>query len=223
MKITDAAQQEKAGLEDVLIELLYTRYPDLVFHGGTAIWRCYGGNRYSRDLDFYYKPKSPDEDSYKELIKFFKEAGFAMKGKNYNRETRTMQFLVEGSTKMKVDMNLGYKKGTDAEYTKVDGSRIVVISLTPEELLNEKMDAYEDKLHSKDQTKQPEAHDLYDIYFLTGIIEGASTQSRKRAGALIKEIGDRQPGDMGSLGHMMLSGVAPTFKLMVEKIEKWAK
>ncbi|MDE1825955.1 MAG: nucleotidyl transferase AbiEii/AbiGii toxin family protein [Candidatus Micrarchaeota archaeon] len=223
MKITDKAQLEKAVLEDVLMELLYTRYPDLVFHGGTAIWRCYGGNRYSRDLDFYYKPGSAGEDSYKELIKFFKEAGFAMKGKSYNRETRTMQFLVEGSTKMKVDLNLGYKKGTAAEYTKVDGSKTVVVSLTPEELLNEKMDAYEDKLRSKDQKKQPEAHDLYDIYFLTGIIENGSAASRKRTGALLKEIGDRQPEDIGSLGHLMLSGIAPTFELMVEKIDKWSK
>lgn len=223
MEIADETQLGKARLEDVLIELLYSRYPNLVFHGGTAIWRCYGGNRYSRDLDFYYKAKSPEEDSYKEVAMFFKEAGFVIKSKSYSRATHTMQFLVEGSTKMKVDMNLNYKKGIATEYTKVDGSKIVVISLTPEELLNEKIDAYWDKLRSADRMRQPEAQDLYDIYFLTGIIERPSAASKKRLGKLIKEIGEREPEGIRSLGHIMLHGIEPTFELMAAKIREWTK
>ena len=46
ININDSVMREKAKLEDVLIELLYSEYKSLTFHGGTAIWRCYGGNRF---------------------------------------------------------------------------------------------------------------------------------------------------------------------------------
>jgi len=44
---------EIAFLQDEVVEILYAIESRLVLHGGTAVWRCYGGNRLSEDLDFY--------------------------------------------------------------------------------------------------------------------------------------------------------------------------
>ena len=86
MEIKEASQLEKAKLEDTVIELLYSRHKDLVLHGGTSIWRCYSGNRFSRDLDFYMKVSSKAERMlrYGELPEFFKEHSFSIKEKGYN-------------------------------------------------------------------------------------------------------------------------------------------
>jgi hypothetical protein len=40
-----------AYAQDLLVIELYSVIPDTVLHGGTVIWRCYGGNRFSEDID----------------------------------------------------------------------------------------------------------------------------------------------------------------------------
>ncbi len=222
MELPDADKRAKAVWEDVLVELLYNKYKDLVFHGGTAIWRCYGGNRFSRDIDFYYnaKSKSPKECN-KEFSNFFKEREFTLKKRSYNRDTKTMQFLVQARDKMKVDINLGYKKGSPADYTRMDGSKSVVLALKPIELLNEKIDAYSDKLSHPSSIKQPEAQDLYDIYYLTTIIKERSAATAARLGKLLESIDEDQPPDMPGLGNLIISGIAPTFGFMIESIRSW--
>ncbi len=226
MRLEYADQLEKAKMEDILIETLYGTYQDLVFHGGTAIWRCYGGNRFSRDLDFYYRIKADQDRSsaYKEMQEFLKGKGFVVKSSSYNRYTDTFGIVVEGNTrvKMKTDMNFGYKKGIPVEYLNVDDSKIIVLSLRPEELLNEKLGAYEDKLYNSSEIKKPEAHDLYDIYYLTSLIASPSESSVARVQRLMKEIRGRPPSDMRSLGRLILSGVSPTFDFLMEKITKWS-
>jgi predicted nucleotidyltransferase component of viral defense system len=223
MEIRDQSQLEKAKLEDTLVELLYSRYDSLVFHGGTSIWRCLGGNRFSRDIDFYLDAKTSKERMlhYKELSEFLKESGFLVKEKGYENSTDTMHFLVESNTKMKVDINFKYKKGARAEYTKVDDSKIVVLSLSPSELLNEKIAAYNDKLNSTKEFKHPEAQDLYDIYYLVSLIKRGDERTVKDLRSLVGLIKEDQPPNMSSLGHLILAGLPPSFGLMMERIKKW--
>jgi predicted nucleotidyltransferase component of viral defense system len=222
MEFHDKEKEEKAKLEDVLAEVLYSNYKGLVFHGGTCIWRCYKGNRFSRDLDFYYAggKKTPSE-CYREFSGFFTENGFAVKSKSYSRETNTMQFLVESTRKMKVDINLNYKKGCTVEYLRVDGSRMVVLALSPLELLNEKIDAYNDKLFVKSQFKEPEAQDLYDIYYLTSIIS-KDDKTAARLGKLIQALKGNPPKNINNLQSLILSGLAPTFEMMIDSIRSWS-
>src|SRR3989338_8635212 len=47
-----------AELQDIVVETVYSLEENAVLHGGTAIWRCFTGNRFSEDLDFYLKPKA---------------------------------------------------------------------------------------------------------------------------------------------------------------------
>ena len=206
-------QLEKAKLEDVLVELLYGKYKELVFHGGTAIWRCYSGNRFSRDIDFYIGGRTEAGPLLTEISDFLKERG-------YDGKTRTMHLLVESTTKMKIDLNLKPKKGAPVEYTRVDGSKMVVLSLTPEELLEEKIEACEDKRRGGG-FKQAEVQDFYDIYHLTALCS-RKPQTARRLAALIEEAEKDPPRNVRSLDHLILSGAAPSFEFMVKKIKEWA-
>ena len=43
-----------AELQYEVIDIIYNRVePDATLYGGTAIWRCYGGNRFSEDIHIY--------------------------------------------------------------------------------------------------------------------------------------------------------------------------
>jgi len=224
MEIRDTAQLEKAKLEDLLVEILYSRYPKLVLHGGTAIWRCYSGNRFSRDLDFYMESKTSAEKMlhYREISKSLQGYGFVLKEKGYSSSTDAMHFTVElAGTKMKVDINFRYKKGTMVDYTKLDGGIIAVLSLSPIELLNEKIEAYMDKLDNYAKFRHPEAHDLYDIWYLVSLIKKADPETVKRLKKLIGRIENNPPSDMSSLGHLIIAGLAPSFELMIKSIQRW--
>jgi predicted nucleotidyltransferase component of viral defense system len=222
MYIKNNEQLEKAKLEDTIVELLYGKYGDLVLHGGTAIWRCYSGNRFSRDIDFYQKVSEKDKHSnYREISEFLKDCGFSIKEKGYNNATDTMHFLVESNAKMKIDINFKYKNGIPAEYKKVDDSRIMVLSLAPEELLNEKIDVYNYKLQNTSNQNQPEVQDLYDLYYLITLIKGKEITKRNLR-ELLKHIRKKPPSNMRSLDHLILAGLPPTFEFMIEKLMEWA-
>ena len=45
-----------AALQDIVVENVYSLEENAVLHGETAIWRCFDGNRFSEDLDFYMNP-----------------------------------------------------------------------------------------------------------------------------------------------------------------------
>lgn len=53
LKLKRKIQKDIAYAQDIIIEELYTFFSTAVLHGGTAIWRCYNGNRFSEDIDFY--------------------------------------------------------------------------------------------------------------------------------------------------------------------------
>ena len=43
-----------AELQDYVIDIIYDYFhPDALLYGGTAIWRCFGGMRFSDDLGLY--------------------------------------------------------------------------------------------------------------------------------------------------------------------------
>ena len=55
LKLKKATHREIAKAQDLIVETLYEVFETAVFHGGTAIWRCYKGNRFSEDIDIYMK------------------------------------------------------------------------------------------------------------------------------------------------------------------------
>jgi len=47
LKLKKKSEKEIAYAQDIVVGELYKFFPDAVIHGGTAIWRCYQGNRFS--------------------------------------------------------------------------------------------------------------------------------------------------------------------------------
>jgi predicted nucleotidyltransferase component of viral defense system len=47
--------------QDILIIKMYEKFANAVIRGGTTIWRCYGSNRFSEDVDVYLPLKNKNK------------------------------------------------------------------------------------------------------------------------------------------------------------------
>ena len=53
LKLKKSSQKEIAKAQDLIVEEIYKIFDKAIIHGGTSIWRCYNGNRFSEDIDMY--------------------------------------------------------------------------------------------------------------------------------------------------------------------------
>ncbi|MBM3309818.1 MAG: hypothetical protein FJY77_06125, partial [Candidatus Altiarchaeales archaeon] len=49
LRLKKQAHKKVAEAQDIIVRELYNVFDNAVLHGGTAIWRCYQGNRFSED------------------------------------------------------------------------------------------------------------------------------------------------------------------------------
>ena len=54
-RLKKGSHREVARAQDLIVREMVNIIGDSVLHGGTAIWRCYNGNRFSEDIDAYLK------------------------------------------------------------------------------------------------------------------------------------------------------------------------
>ena len=73
LKLRKKEHKRIAYIQDILVEELYTLFPEAIIHGGTAIWRCYNGNRFSEDVDVYL---SRDVERINSFFGLLKQRGF---------------------------------------------------------------------------------------------------------------------------------------------------
>ncbi len=219
MEITNGAQLRRALLEDNLVDLILKHYGDFVMHGGTAIWRCYGGNRFSRDVDFYSNLEPSAESSFqKRFHKLLVDSGYPIREEKYNNRTKTLHVILRGlDTTGKLDITFVAVKGAVAEYTRVDGSKRIIHALGPEALINEKMDAY----ISKYEVGEHEAQDLYDMCILKDRLGKPSNTTLRRLSEFLAKVGEAPPKDERVLKQLVLSGGAPDFKGMIGLLQGW--
>ncbi len=219
MEILDAVQRNRAVLEDDALDLLVKNYDAFVMHGGTAVWRCYGGNRFSRDLDFYSNLDASEESRLqKEIHELLVENDYPVREEKYNNKTNTLHIIFRGNgTTGKFDITFGKADGHAVEYMRVDGSRKMILALGPGELLVEKIDTY----LSKYVNGAEEIHDLYDIMVLKDKIGKPSKEICRKIDAFLTKIKDRPPKNEKDLRQLILSGAAPSFKDMIGILERW--
>ncbi|HII53587.1 TPA: nucleotidyl transferase AbiEii/AbiGii toxin family protein [Candidatus Micrarchaeota archaeon] len=193
---------EIALLQDELIELLYAIDNRLVLHGGTAIWRCYGGNRFSEDLNFYCK------DTHR-IEKFFIEK---VKEQNLEvlkfKKTENLIFckVSNGNTIARVEINFAAgKKAIASPYERTDGTFMDVLTLTEGKLILEKMEAYKNRRFIRD---------MYDIYHLSNYTQADSKVMRKFLDSI------PQPVDEKNLKTLVYSGAIPTFRQMLDSLKR---
>lgn len=196
---------EIARLQDIVVEVLYRVMPDTVLHGGTSIWRCYSGSRFSEDIDVYLERNIEKIDA---LFGEFAAAGFAVIKKRV-KENSLYSTLVFNGTEIRLEAVFKKVRGIVKEYETYEGILINVYTLLPEELIIEKVDAY---------LKRRKIRDLYDIFFLLRHVKEIQKIKPKLKELFAKF---KEPEDEKELAVLVLYGVAPKREEMLEYIRRW--
>jgi predicted nucleotidyltransferase component of viral defense system len=196
-------QLKKARLQDAVIKIIFNTVQDGVFHGGTAIWRCFGGKRFSKDIDIYIAKGS----SIRRVLNRLSQSGFDVKKDSQRRST--LFYTIKNSTDVSLQINKVAINGEIFPYVEADGTMMDVYSLAPEALIYEKIAAYKDRRLERD---------LYDIKILT-----ASTVDKAKIAHKLKDFlsGIERPKDRGALKNLIYEGLVPTFDELVTYLERW--
>lgn len=196
---------ELAMLQDEVIDIVYTICEEdhPVLHGGTAIWRCYDGKRFSEDLDFYGNVESGFEQKLKKVLE---SRGLILA--KYKKTANTV-FAKISNNNTTVKLEITTRKApekTIKQYKKTNGSTIDIYTLSPEILIYEKMGAYKGRRYIRD---------IYDVYYLSSFVEKID---KKKIMEFLDKI--EPPIDEKNLRTLIYLGLAPSFKEMVEKLKR---
>ena len=196
--------------QDILVMEIYDNFPTAVIHGGTAIWRCYGSNRFSEDVDVYLMPASRRSDMQGFLV------GLKGKGLTVDRfkDTDGMIFAKLHFMGVVVRCEILFKHVKDyvvKQFEMSDGNSILVNTLRPEQMIRAKISAY---------TGRRKVRDLYDIFFLLKFVE----RKKELRGLLAKLVNEfQEPEDERELKALIISGSVPTVDDMLELVRAWVK
>ncbi|MCW1294638.1 MAG: nucleotidyl transferase AbiEii/AbiGii toxin family protein, partial [Candidatus Parvarchaeum sp.] len=128
------------------------------------------------------------------------------------RQTESTLFsqISDNNAKMSLEITRKNVKGTLKAYQKVNGNQIDVLTLRPEELLLEKMAAYNDRL---------KVRDIYDVYFLSRFVNDRNVKDSVKT--YLSKI--KKPVDENDLKAIIYEGKVPTFEEMLEVLNAWAR
>ena len=205
LRLKKGIHKDIALAQDILIQELYNVFNDAVLHGGTAIWRCYKGNRFSEDLDLYLKR---DLEKINLLFNNLNKRGFIIIKKKIG-ENSLYSELKNNRTSVRFEALFKKVDGVLKEYETSEGNLITVYALTPEQLINEKIDAYSGRLKIRD---------LYDIFFLLRHVKDKGKISLKIK-KLVKEF--KKPIDENELKVLILEGIVPDVDKMLDYIKNY--
>lgn len=210
LKLKKLRHREVAKAQDLIIEELYAHFDRAVLHGGTAIWRCYKGNRFSEDIDVYLPRNRKALDTFFEGLR---KRGFGVKKKKISERSL---FSVLELNKVIVRVEAIFKEisGSLKEYETAEGNLITVYTLRPEQLIQEKTNAYINRLKIRD---------LYDIFFLLRHV-----QNKEEVLPLLKLFVNKwkPPLDEKDLRVLIIEGIVPDCAQMLEYIKnvvQWEK
>ncbi len=195
---------EIGRLQDEVMDIVYLLEEKAVLHGGTALWRCYAGNRFSEDLDFYLKA---DEKFRKEFERKLKSRGLKLL-KYKKTENAVYSKISDGNVEVRFEAALRKAKGFEVkEYERIDGTYSNVFTLPAEKLLEEKIQAY---------LNRKLIRDLYDVFMLSSFVE-----NKKEIKEFLKKV--PEPIDEKNLKIIVFSGAVPSFEQMVLALKRRAK
>ncbi|MEK6898628.1 MAG: nucleotidyl transferase AbiEii/AbiGii toxin family protein [Nanoarchaeota archaeon] len=194
-----------AYVQDIIMKEVYSVFNDAILHGGTAIWRCYNGKRFSEDLDFYL-PK--ERKKIEVLFENLKRRGFIIKKQKISEQSVYSELELE---RVSVRLEATFQKvsGVICDFELSDGNFISIYSLTIEQFITEKSETY---------LKRLKVRDLWDIFFLLKNVE--NLHKLKVLENLIRLY--KKPIDEENLQAILLEGIVPSAKEMIEYIKrKW--
>ncbi len=196
LRLKKSKQKEIAGAQDIVIEELYKVFDKAVLHGGTALWRCYNGNRFSEDIDVYIPG---DLEKINLLFENLKIRGFNLEKKKIGENSIYSNLKLDGVS-VRFEALFKKTKGTLKEYEKIDGNSTTIYTLTPEEMIKEKINTY---------IKRRKVRDIYDVFFLLRYIE-MNKEIKEQLNKLIKKF--EKPIDEKELSVLIFEGLSPGLK-----------
>jgi len=207
LRLKKKAEREIAYAQDVIVGELYKFFPDAVIHGGTGIWRCYQGNRFSEDVDVYIpKDLSRIEDFFKSL----EAKGFKIIKKRI-KENSIYSELEFNNAATRFEATFQSKKAISKKYETSESFFINVSTLSPEDLIIEKVETY---------LKRRKIRDLYDICSLLNYVE-----NRNLIKNYLKKLIENyeKPKDEENLANILILGAVPSSNELLVEIRRWAK
>ena len=207
LRLRKEIHKKIAEAQDLIVQEMLNSFDNVVLHGGTAIWRGYKGNRFSEDIDVYI-PK--DINKINLFFKNLEKKGFIVKKKRI-KENSLFSDLQFNRVSVKFEALFKNVKGVLKDYETIEGNYIVLYSLTPEELIAEKVDAY---------IKRLKIRDIYDIFFLLKYVEDKN-KIKMQIQKLFKEF--KSPVDEKELRILVLEGIAPNYKEILDYLKRWEK
>lgn len=205
VRLKREAHRKIALAQDLIVKEVYSVFNKAVLHGGTAIWRCYSGKRFSEDLDFYL-PK--DKEGIERLFDRLKLRGFEIKKKKISENSIYSELALD-RTSVRLEATFQNISGIICDYEMSDGIFISIYSLTPEAFLAEKINTY---------LKRLKVRDLWDVFFLLKSVD--NQKKIKEIISLIKHY--KKPVDEENLRTILLDGIVPSAEEMIEYIQrKW--
>ncbi len=201
--------QELSKFQDMVVTTLYQIDSGLILHGGTAIWRCFSGSRFSSDIDAYISSKTELEG----LKTGIRAAAASQEIKVEKvKDTGNLIFLAfsSGNTYLKVEMNYATKHVSTVatRFEKVDGTYTEILTLSPEDLILEKIAAYSDRKFIRD---------IYDIYILSDYVKNVE-KIKKAVLEFTSKI--ERPTNEKDLASLIYTGPVPSFNSMMEHVQR---
>lgn len=208
LKLKKKKEKDIAYAQDIMVEELYNFFPKAIIHGGTAIWRCYNGNRFSEDVDVYI---NRDVEKIEEFFSFLVRRGFKILKKRI-KENSVYSELTFNSIPARFEATFQVKKAVFKKYETSESFFINVYTLSPEDLIIEKVNTY---------LKRKKIRDLYDIHFLLNCAETERIKVKAHILNLIKNF--TEPVDEKNLKAIIIVGAIPNSKQLLEGIRRWVK
>lgn len=197
-----------AMAQDLLTIEIYGNFPEAIIHGGTAIWRCYGGNRFSEDVDVYLPKKYRQSEKAKTFVSGMKSRGFVV-DKFREKENSVFSTFSYNGAVVRFEATFQDKKNSVVRpFEMLDGTFMNVRTLQPEDLVLEKISAYENRRKIRD---------IYDVYFLLKCVENVE-KIKPSLGAFLQKF--RPPADSAELKAIVIVGAVPTVEEMLNSIHK---
>ena len=204
LRLKKGAHKDVAIAQDLIMQEATGIFNEGVLHGGTAIWRCYNGNRFSEDIDMYIKK---DLERINLFFKNLERSGFAISKKKIG-DNSIYSELIWNRTSVRFEAIFKKANGSLKEYETAEGTYLTVYTLTPAELIIEKIDAY---------VKRLKVRDLYDIFFLLRYVEDIN-KIKNNLRILIKEF--KKPIDEKTLKILIIEGLTPATDKMKDYIRQ---
>lgn len=208
-RLRKKVHKDTALAQDLMVIELYNSLQETVIHGGTALWRCYGGNRFSEDVDAYLPKAYKGSAGIRLFLSSLKGRGFVV-NKFREKENSIYSVFSYMGTTVRFEAVFENIKSVVKPYEMFDGTFINVRTLEPDILLMEKADAYR---------RRKNIRDLYDVFFLLKHVQRTG-KTRKILLDLLENF--EGPKDRADLKALIISGAVPEVKNILEEIRIWA-